>query len=69
MEPRQEWVEATIASASTLTYFSGVTCIIKGWPDVMRATLPEPEMLSWYLPLPEIPYWLSTAMTSVCSEE
>ncbi len=57
--------QATIASASTLTYLSGVTCIISGCPEVIRATLPRPETLSWYLPEPEMPYWLSTAMTSV----
>ena len=61
--------QATIASASQLTYLSGVTCIISGIPEVIRATLPRPVMLSWYLPEPEMPYWLSTAMTSWCSEE
>ena len=46
--------QATTASASQLTYLSGVTCIISGVPEVIRATLPRPVMLSWYLPEPEI---------------
>ena len=37
---RRDVDQATTASASTFTYFSGVTCSISGWPEVIRATLP-----------------------------
>ncbi len=47
--------QATIASASQLTYLSGVTCSSSGMPEVISATLPRPEMLSWYFPEPEMP--------------